>query len=100
MEPTSSSRTSATGGAQSAATVSRYRSAGRIPQVGSAGRRRNGRIGTVLRSAAAHRLPALAAESAFFAALAVVPVLLTVVAVLSAVRSVLGPEADAAAAQV
>ncbi|MDN5918109.1 MAG: YihY/virulence factor BrkB family protein [Pseudonocardia sp.] len=58
-----------------------------------------GTVATVLRSAAAHRLPALAGESAFFAALAVVPVLLTVVAVLSAAGSVLGPRADAAAAQ-
>jgi membrane protein len=45
----------------------------------------------------AHRLPALAAESAFFVALAVFPTLLTVVALLRAAGPVLGDRADAAA---
>jgi membrane protein len=55
------------------------------------------RFGRVLASASAHRLPALAAESAFFTALAVFPVLLTVVALLRAVGPVLGAGADVAA---
>lgn len=55
------------------------------------------RVGRVLASASAHRLPALAAECAFFTALAVFPVLLTVVALLRAFGSMLGAGADVAA---
>ncbi|GLZ48259.1 hypothetical protein Acsp06_44440 [Actinomycetospora sp. NBRC 106375] len=52
----------------------------------------------ILRSASAHRVPALAAESAFFTALAVFPALLTVVAILRTVGPGLGAGADVAAA--
>lgn len=48
----------------------------------------------VVVSASAHRVPALAAESAFFVALAVFPTLLTVVALLRAAAPALGPGAD------
>ncbi|GAA4852773.1 hypothetical protein GCM10023201_52370 [Actinomycetospora corticicola] len=63
------------------------------------GRRRLARsaLGRVLAAAAAHRLPALAAESAFFAALSVFPALLTVVAILRAAAPALPGEADTAA---
>jgi membrane protein len=56
------------------------------------------RVGRVGASASRHRLPALAAESAFFAALAVFPALLTVVAILRAAGPALGAGADVAAA--
>lgn len=56
------------------------------------------RVGRVAASASRHRLPALAAESAFFAALAVFPALLTVVAILRAAGPALGADADVAAA--
>ncbi|GAA4796958.1 hypothetical protein GCM10023200_36380 [Actinomycetospora chlora] len=55
------------------------------------------RAGRVLASAIAHRVPALAAESAFFTALAVFPALLTVVAILRAAGPALGAGADVAA---
>lgn len=51
----------------------------------------------VVVAAGAHRVPALAAESAFFVALAVFPALLTVVALLRAAAPALGPGADRAA---
>ncbi|PVZ06881.1 YhjD/YihY/BrkB family envelope integrity protein [Actinomycetospora cinnamomea] len=56
------------------------------------------RVGRVLAAASRHRLPALAAESAFFAALAVFPALLTVVAIVRAAGPALGADADVAAA--
>lgn len=56
-------------------------------------------VARVVASASRHRLPALAAESAFFAALAVFPALLTVVAILRAAGSALGAGADVAAAE-
>lgn len=55
------------------------------------------RVRRVLASASAHRLPALAGECAFFTALAVFPVLLTVVALLRAFGPALGAGADVAA---
>lgn len=57
------------------------------------------RPGRIAASASRHRLPALAAESAFFAALAVFPALLTVVAILRAAGTALGADADVAAAE-
>lgn len=51
----------------------------------------------MLAAASGHRLPALAAESAFFAALAVFPALLSVVAILHAAGPALGAGADVAA---
>lgn len=51
----------------------------------------------VLASASQHRVPALAAESAFFTALAVFPALLTVVGILRATGPALGAGADVAA---
>lgn len=64
-------------------------------------RRRSARspVGRVVASASRHRLPALAAESAFFAALAVFPALLTVVAIVRAAGPALGAGADRAAAE-
>ena len=56
------------------------------------------RVGRVVASASRHRLPAMAAESAFFAALAVFPALLTVVAIVRAAGPALGEDADVAAA--
>jgi len=53
----------------------------------------------VLTAASAHRLPALAGESAFFASLAVFPALLTVVAILRAAGPALGVGADRAAVE-
>lgn len=56
-------------------------------------------VAALARSAASHRLPAMAGEAAFFAALAAFPMLLTVVAVLNAADSVFGPGVDVAAAE-
>ncbi|WP_433799929.1 YhjD/YihY/BrkB family envelope integrity protein [Actinomycetospora sp. CA-084318] len=65
------------------------------------GRRRFARTaaGRVVASASAHRLPALAAESAFFAALSVFPALLTVVAILRTAAPALPGAADTAAVE-
>jgi membrane protein len=54
-------------------------------------------VGRVAALAGAHRVTALAAESAFYVALAVFPTLLTVVAVVRAAGPALGPGADRAA---
>ena len=55
------------------------------------------RAGRVIASASVHRVPALAAEAAFFVALAIFPALLTVVALLRAAGPALGTGADVAA---
>jgi membrane protein len=62
------------------------------------GRAPRTRVRRLLASASAHRVPALAGESAFFTALAVFPALLTVVAILRAGGPALGTGADVAAA--
>lgn len=62
------------------------------------GRAPRTRLRRLLASASAHRVPALAGESAFFTALAVFPALLTVVAILRAGGPALGAGADVAAA--
>ncbi|MFC5139081.1 YhjD/YihY/BrkB family envelope integrity protein [Actinomycetospora rhizophila] len=55
------------------------------------------RVGRVVAAASRHQVPAMAAESAFFAALAVFPALLTVVAILRTAGPALGADADVAA---
>lgn len=67
--------------------------------IGSPAAPRFAPVTAIVRSALAHRVPNLAAEAAFFVALAMFPMLLTVIAVLRTAAPLLGANADLAVAE-